>query len=312
MKGCERMKKFIAILLIITSLAIFSACDKLNNLQKPKTTEEISKPTDILPTEDVLLTPTPELTAMLTSIPVVTETATVTETPIATETPITSPSATATESPKATATPTAAQKQTPTPTTQSTQKVTPSPTPAPTPVPTPVPTPPPTPIPTPTPTQPPSDGVVTNKMLKDIETGFLKLVNNERARVGLSKLTINSYLDSYAQTRSKEITTYFEHTRPDGSEFHSGMDQSKYNYSTLGENICMTSHVGTGTITDFTGSDAQIEAVYANMYKLFRNSPGHYANMIDGDFEHCGIGITYKIEKGIPMFYCAHIFGADQ
>jgi len=320
------MRKIFTVLLI--SVLVFSGC-KQTTTQPP-----INEPTEspiITETPEVTETPeateaptiieTPEATEApkVTETPEATEAPAVTETPSATETPAVTLTATPTTTPtqKATVTPTPTKTPTVTPKVTLTPKATPTPTSKPTPTPTPKPTPTPTPKPTPTPTEEPtpvptsSSDVVTSKMLKDIEAGFLKLINKERSRVGLSNLTINSHLDSCAQTRSKEIINLFSHTRPNGENCFSLVDNNKYNYNYLGENICMTSHVGTGVITPFTGSAEQIEAIYTNMYTLFRNSPTHYENMIDADFEHCGIGISYKMEKGIPMFYCAHMFGAD-
>lgn len=285
----------------ITVMPEVSATPEITSAPEVSATPEVTAPPEVTVSPEVSATPTvspevsatPEVTITPTATPAVTQNITLSPTATLNITPSPTPKITVTPTIKVTATP--------------------KPTPVPTPVvtPTPKPTATPTQKPTATPAPTTETNVVTNQMLKEIEEGFLRLVNYERSRVGASKLTINSYLDSYAQTRSKEITTFFDHTRPDGSAFYSGVDGTKYNYSTLGENICMTSHVGTGVITPFTGSDSQIEAIYSHIYTLFRNSPGHYENMISTDFEHCGIGLSYTIEKGIPMFYCAHIFGSD-
>lgn len=158
------------------------------------------------------------------------------------------------------------------------------------------------------------DSVVTQTQLKQIEDGFLMLVNLERNRVGASSLAVNSHLETVAQIRSSEIISTWSHTRPNGQPYYSLVDSNTYPYIIVGENICMTSHVGNGYYTDadkWTGSATQIEAAYSWIYYCFRNSPTHYSNMIDTDFENCGIGISYKIDKdsGLPMFYVSHIFG---
>lgn len=240
------------------------------------TETEVSLTAPILTTE----TASPTFTIEATPIPTITATPTVKPT----ITPTAQPTATQKPTPTIALTPKPTQK--PTPTMAPTPKHTATPTPAPT---------------------------ITNSMLTQIENGFLNLVNQERQSLGLKPLTINAHLDSCAEVRSYEIITSFSHTRPNGSSCFSLIDESKYNYSTLGENICMTSHVGNGYVTPFTGSNAQIEAIYSHIFNLFKNSPGHYQNMISADFEHCGIGISYKIDStiGIPMFYCAHMFGAD-
>lgn len=164
------------------------------------------------------------------------------------------------------------------------------------------------------PENPNNDTVVTKSQLQQIEKGFLSLVNDERKKVGVSELTTNSHLESVAQTRSNEIISKWSHTRPNGEPFHSLIDVNTYPYITAGENLCITSHVGTNKFTDediWTGSAEQIEAAYSWIFNCFKNSPGHYANMIDADFKNCGIGISYVIydNDGIPMFHVSHIFG---
>lgn len=163
---------------------------------------------------------------------------------------------------------------------------------------------------------PPADPTapgVTAEHLRRIEEGFLMLVNLERQNCGVGTLTIDSVLDEAAQKRSVEIVELFSHTRPNGEDCFTAIDATRYPYITLGENICYTSHVGTGSYTPadvWVGSDAQIEAAYSWVFTLFKNSPGHYANMIHADFENCGIGVTCRLDQhGIPYFYIGHFFG---
>ncbi len=160
----------------------------------------------------------------------------------------------------------------------------------------------------------PSAATVTQEQLEKIKEGFFELVNLERNRLGVHSLTANAYLDSCGQIRSVEITTLFSHTRPDGQPFSTVVDSQDYPYYTLGENLCITSHVGDGTYTSadkWVGSDAQIQAASAWIFYCFKNSPGHYASMISADFKECGIGITYRMHDEIlPMFYVAHLFGS--
>lgn len=160
----------------------------------------------------------------------------------------------------------------------------------------------------------PEQITVTEAQLQKIKDEFLRLVNLEREKVGVDKLTLNTQLDAGAKTRSGEVMASFSHTRPDGSSFDTVIDQTAYPYTVLGENLCMTSHVGDGAYTaadKWVGSDTQIEAAAAWMFTSFKNSAGHYANMIKEEYTECGIGISYKMENdAIPMFYTAHIFGA--
>ena len=127
-------------------------------------------------------------------------------------------------------------------------------------------------------------------------------------------IPVLGYLDSVAQIRSAETIELFSHTRPNGEPWHSLIDVHAYPYIATGENICMTSHIGNGSYTSadkWVGSQPQIEAAASWIFVLFKNSSGHYSNMINANYKECGIGISYEMHAdGIPMFYLAHIFGA--
>ena len=154
---------------------------------------------------------------------------------------------------------------------------------------------------------------VTADALAQIKAGFLRLVNEERARVGVGSLSEHGYLSGCAQVRSEEITRNWSHDRPDGSPFYSVIQD--YAYAHAGENICMTPHFGGGSYTAedlWTGSAAQIEQAYTQIYRMFRNSDGHYRNFTDGKYCETGVGITVTwIADGIPMFYVSHLFGTQ-
>ena len=79
----------------------------------------------------------------------------------------------------------------------------------------------------------PSVSVVKESDLIAITEGFHRLVNEERARVGVHKLTSNSFLKQAATIRSKEITSKFSHTRPDGTSCFTAIPDS-YAYATVG------------------------------------------------------------------------------
>lgn len=154
---------------------------------------------------------------------------------------------------------------------------------------------------------------VTADALKQIEEGFVKLVNEERKAKGLSPLTIDIALDKAAQTRSAEAITKWSHTRPDGTPFYTAIDKNKYSYVIAGENLGMTTHVGNGSVSTnnvYTGSSQQIKDVYTWMFTILKNSPSHYANMINENYTNTGIGISYTYYGNVPMFYVSQIFGS--
>ncbi len=162
---------------------------------------------------------------------------------------------------------------------------------------------------------PPVNVVVTQEVLDKIEAGFFRLINQERTSNGLTALTKDLELERAAQIRAVETVQSFSHTRPNGESCFTAIDKSGYNWSLVGENIGYTSHVSGESFYPseavFTGSDEQIEKVYTKMFNAFKNSPGHYENIMTVEFIHTGIGVTFAPSdyEGIPYFYFAHFFG---
>lgn len=159
----------------------------------------------------------------------------------------------------------------------------------------------------------PTVSVVKDSDIVAITNGFLRLVNEERARCGVHPLQSNSVLKNAANQRSKELLTTFSHTRPNGSSFYT-IIPSSYPYYNIGENVAYTSHMGDKSFTKkdlFVGTDAQIVAAYTTIFNNFKNSQGHYANMINDKFYDTGIGISYRIDEstGMAVFYVCQIFG---
>ncbi len=103
-----------------------------------------------------------------------------------------------------------------------------------------------------------------------LEAQILQLVNQERSRVGLKRLSYYNPLEGYAQVRAREIVSKFAHTRPNGSSCFSAI---KYSYSYGGENIAM-------------GFDSAQDVMDAWM-----NSPGHRANILNANYTELGVGI---------------------
>lgn len=101
----------------------------------------------------------------------------------------------------------------------------------------------------------------------------LQLVNVERSKAGLSKLTMDTTLSAAAQKRAVEIETSFSHTRPNGTKFSTVLAEYGISYRTSGENLAY-------------GQRSPEEVVNGWM-----NSPGHRANILNGNFNKIGIGV---------------------
>ena len=109
------------------------------------------------------------------------------------------------------------------------------------------------------------------------------MLNDLREDKGLQPLKWNP-----SEVRAKEITEEFSHTRPDGSTCFTVLKEFGLSYSTCGENIAMG--------TQMSPQKAM---------EMWTNSPGHYKNMVNPDFEEIGLA-RYKIGDTIywvQLFY---------
>lgn len=121
----------------------------------------------------------------------------------------------------------------------------------------------------PTQTQPPETQALSGSNANQV----LQLVNQERAKAGLSALAANGTLTNAANKRATEIVSVFDHTRPNGSSFFTVLEEHGVSMTTAGENIAY-------------GQRSPSEVVTAWM-----NSPGHAANILNGKFGKLGVGV---------------------
>lgn len=98
------------------------------------------------------------------------------------------------------------------------------------------------------------------------------LVNAERAKEGLSPLTIDTKVQAAAQVRATECEQLFSHTRPDGSSFATALQEQEVSYRGAGENIAW--------------GQRSPEAVM----NAWMNSAGHRANIMNPNFTTIGVG----------------------
>ncbi|GAA2512328.1 CAP domain-containing protein [Streptomyces longisporus] len=127
-------------------------------------------------------------------------------------------------------------------------------------------------------TQPPTrtPAPVTVSAAAAAEAEVLKLVNEERSKVGCSAVSANSTLSQLAEKFSDAMAAegFFDHTDPSGA---SPWDRAaKLGISNLGgENI------------------ARGQADAAAVMQAWMNSPGHRANILNCDFKTLGVGVHF-------------------
>jgi uncharacterized YkwD family protein len=110
--------------------------------------------------------------------------------------------------------------------------------------------------------------------ISSIEQQVLTLTNQERAKAGLKALATDAALMDSARAKSADMSknNYFSHTSPTmGSPFDQ-MKAKGIQYKAAAENIAM-------------GQQSAAEVV-----KAWMESPGHRANIMNGNFTHIGIG----------------------
>ena len=129
-----------------------------------------------------------------------------------------------------------------------------------------------------TPDQPETDG-----SQDAFANQVVKLVNEERAKAGLSPLTVNSKAANAAQTRAREIEKSVSHTRPDGSSFNTALTEAGVSFRGAGENI------------------AYGQTTPQQVMEGWMNSSGHRANILNANYTSIGVG-HYKNGAGVDYW----------
>ena len=112
----------------------------------------------------------------------------------------------------------------------------------------------------------------------------VNLVNAERAKEGLSPLTLDTKVQAAAQIRAVECEQSFSHTRPNGTSFSTALKEQNVSYQRAGENIAW-------------GQRSPKEVMNGWM-----NSEGHRANIMNPNFTTIGVGY-YQNAKG-TSYWC--------
>ena len=114
--------------------------------------------------------------------------------------------------------------------------------------------------------------------------------NKQRIANGKEALTIDETLMKLAMERAIEISAYFDHTRPNDTDFSSILRANGIQYTTSGENI-------------LGGYTTAVSAIQGWM-----ESPGHKANILNGDFKSIGMGCFVTNDT----YYWVQIFTSNQ
>lgn len=119
-----------------------------------------------------------------------------------------------------------------------------------------------------------------------VEAEVVRLVNVERAKVGLPALKNDWELARVAEHKSQDMATkkYFDHTSPTYGSPFTMLKNYGISYRSAGENIAQ-------------GQRTAVEVVNAWM-----NSSGHRANILNKNYTHIGVGYVSNGNYWTQMF----------
>lgn len=126
--------------------------------------------------------------------------------------------------------------------------------------------------------------VVTAKTMSKAQyyqARVLAIVNDQRAKYGLTALKANSTLNSVSMKRAVQIKTQFEHNY-NGVTAGNLLDNAGYEWWCWGENIAYGQQTPEAVVT------------------AWMNSPGHRANILNSNYGRLGVGYYYV--NGTPYW----------
>jgi uncharacterized protein YkwD len=117
--------------------------------------------------------------------------------------------------------------------------------------------------------------------------------NAERARHGLRTLTVDQRLAAAAQGHSADMVrrAFFAHESPDGRQVWDRAVAAGYAYRKVAENIAAGQRTAEEVVRGWMGS------------------PGHRANILDGDLTQIGVGRAEGASYGV---YWTQVFGTPR
>ncbi len=107
------------------------------------------------------------------------------------------------------------------------------------------------------------------------EQQALSLLNQDRAKNGLSALKSNAKLTALARSYAQDMIKrgYFSHYNPEGQSPFDRLNNAGISYKSAGENI--------GINTSVSGAETS-----------FMNSSGHRANILNSGYTEAGVGVV--------------------
>jgi uncharacterized protein YkwD len=162
----------------------------------------------------------------------------------------------------------------------------------------------------------PDDKEIELQMTAIIEEEILRLVNEERIRVGANPLVKNDILTAAAMVRAGENAQTLSHTRPNGKPFSDVLkNEFTYEYIHSGENLAFV-NTGPHSNTDYSVAftEESLKALAKKYYNMLSDDDPHYRQMVGNQFTETGVGIAFfkdESKKTIRVV-CCHLFGTPK
>ena len=145
----------------------------------------------------------------------------------------------------------------------------------------------------------------SERWLYAVESDIIRLHNEKRAELGLTKLVPDERLHLASRTRSSEMFRYdyFAHSRPNGDAWFTVLDEAGVSGYYASENIAKGSQQG--------GAAAAQDILCAQFWQSeWENSPPHREAIIDPGVSSIGVGFYYVETGGFVAVYGTVLFAA--
>lgn len=137
---------------------------------------------------------------------------------------------------------------------------------------------------------------LTPDLLKTESQKIVVLTNDLRQSLGLEQLKNNEVLESAALAKAEDMVVkqYFAHISPENMGLKYWLSSKGYKYEVAGENLAI----------GFSTPEEVLQA--------WKNSPTHYANLMDTDYNEIGVAMVAGNYQGYDTTLVAQMFGKQK
>lgn len=143
---------------------------------------------------------------------------------------------------------------------------------------------------------------MANKVLDEaaVVREFTRLVNAERQSKGLKTIVANDEVTRLAEIRAKEQASVGSlrsngkaHTRPDGSKWFTVFQEAKPGSVASSPRGSNENVLQNASMVGSASKMLDTTELAKTLFQQWKDSPGHYENMMSKDMTHIGLGVEY-------------------